>query len=64
MTISDVINKLGGTKAVARAVGVRPTSVRSWCFNSAIPEKHHATLLRMEAATTYSITKAILESAQ
>ena len=64
MTIDEIIRKLGGTKAVARAIGRRATTVRMWIYNGAIPEHHHATLLRMSDDATAGVTKGHLRNAR
>ena len=41
MKITDLINHLGGTIALARALECRRNSVNMWQYNEGVPAKYH-----------------------
>lgn len=43
-TTADAIEALGGTNAVAEALGVVPSAVRNWRRLNAFPPRHHIAL--------------------
>lgn len=50
MTVSHIIDVLGGTSAVARYTGWPVTTVDSWQSKNHVPEWRRAKLLEMAAA--------------
>ena len=46
MTAQEAINRLGGTAAAARALGLKRTAVHMWRRNETVPAKHALTVAR------------------
>lgn len=46
-TSSDIVEKLGGTLAVARALDLTPSVVSSWRTSNSIPRWWHAQLIAL-----------------
>jgi hypothetical protein len=47
MTVADIIDLLGGPKAVGKAMRIPPTTVGNWKVRQSIPSRHYAALLRL-----------------
>ena len=46
MNVTELVKRLG-RKELAEACGVKRTSIAVWVYNSAIPEKHLATVSKV-----------------
>lgn len=50
MTVSDVIEALGGTSAAAKMFGVRPSAVSNWKSFGRFPDRvHHRVFLECQS---------------
>jgi hypothetical protein len=47
MSISEIIDALGGPSVVARALGQPVTTVANWAGRNRIPGWHHAAIVRI-----------------
>jgi hypothetical protein len=62
-TVSEIIEQLGDTGAVAGALGLRDNSVSSWKSRGSIPGEHWRALVDLaEARGLHSITVDVLAS--
>lgn len=46
-TVSDIIERLGGVKPLARALDIPPTTIYSWRDKNYIPTWRHPTILEL-----------------
>jgi hypothetical protein len=53
MTVSETIDRFGGSSATARICGIVPSAVSNWRANGAIPPRHYLALA--EAARWHQI---------
>ena len=47
MTVTDIIDELGGPTAISAVLGLPPTTVANWKARGSIPARYHAELLRI-----------------
>lgn len=50
MGVGDFLDALGGTKAVAQAIGVGPSAVSNWRARDAIPPRLHLAFAELAEA--------------
>ena len=62
MTISEFLDALGGRKAVAAALGIRPTTLNMFVYNGAIPLKHSRQLHELAALLGVQVTREEIEA--
>ena len=58
-TTADAIESLGGTNAVAEALGVVPSAVRNWRRLNAFPPKHYLRLAAYAEAEGVALETAL-----
>lgn len=47
MDVRTLCERLGGQKAVAERLGLRPQAVNNWCARDSVPADHHVSLWQM-----------------
>jgi DNA-binding transcriptional regulator YdaS (Cro superfamily) len=57
-TANHIIDLLGGTSAVANALGVTPSVVHSWRKSNSIPRWRHAVILELALRTQKTLSSA------
>lgn len=59
MTIAErIIDRFGGTRALARAIGKSPSTVQSWKDSGFIPAQHQQAVLDAAMKAAIGITTA------
>ena len=58
-TVGEVIEALGGYVAVAKALGIQPTSVRNWPARNAFPPNQYVALSNLARRRKVSISRKL-----
>lgn len=62
-TVSDIIEELGGTSAVAQALALTPSTVSSWKSSGRVPGWRRAGLLQVAVSKNVRLSDADLAHA-
>ena len=63
MTVKELITALGGAKAVASKLHLRPSAVRMWIYHGYVPPKWHTAVLHMAGRCGIHVTREDLDPA-
>ena len=63
MDLRTMVERLGGSKAVARVAGVTPGAVNQWVYQGQVPKRHVGALVELAAERGLDYTREQVEEA-